>query len=203
MQALLLASAVLLPSAAGLRMYHNGAVFRVPPSATQSTGVIMRVDFSGSWEMDLKASDKLGPVLRELGVPRVLAAVITRLPVQEEISQADDCVQIQISSSVTNTVLQLRFDGSIGLLPGVAGGSTAATTCWLDEDESLLETRQCLSPDAQRPPNDPLCDAFITTRSLLDDGALLEDCLVIRDGRPVPGATARRILRRVTAPGTR
>jgi len=143
--------------------------------------------------MDLKASDSLSPVLRELGVPRVLAAIVTRLGVQQEISQDDRAVTVNVKTSVSTETLELLLDGTEGLLPGITGGRTLASSTWLDDEH--LETRQCVSEDGRL--DDPYAKLFITTRSLFDGGeALLEHCAVTLEGSKGVGATARRILRR-------
>merc|ERR1711920_862545 len=58
------------------------------------TCMCARTDFSGQWEMDLSQSDPLGPVLRELGINRVVAALIARLSVTQVISQDRDSLLV-------------------------------------------------------------------------------------------------------------
>ena len=201
----------LLSAAAGAR-----AAFALPPTALRSVPTRPRpvllcaggggetsggeTDFSGKWEMDLKASEKLGPLLRELGVPGLLASVITRLKVRQSIVQDSAQVTIDVATAASKDTLELKFDGAEVRLKGITGGSTAAVSRWLDGGK-MLETRQCLTEDAALPPSDPRADVFVTVRSLvaLDEGgvALLEDCSVLRAGAPVPQAAARRLLRRV------
>jgi hypothetical protein len=157
----------------------------------------MTADFSGEWRMDLEASDDLGAVLRELGVNALLAAVIKRLAVTQSIKQDDHEIAIQVKTMLGTDALQLQLDGSEGLLPGIKGGKTKAASAWVDEQQSRLETRQCVDPQAPGL-DDPEATLFITTRSLLDDGAsLMEHCAVVKSGVPVETAVARRILRRV------
>jgi hypothetical protein len=155
----------------------------------------MAADFSGSWQMDLKASDRLGPLLKDLGVPGVLAAVISRLAVKQEIEQDQECVAVTVSTAVSTDLLPLRLDGSEVMLKGISGGSTLAVTRWLDTAETRLETRQCVRASDQ--PNDPGADVFVTVRSL-QEGALVEESSVFRAGTAEPSATARRILRRAS-----
>lgn len=172
--------------------------FAAPPHGTlslqrpcQCRGVMV-TDFSGEWQMDLASSEKLGPVLRELGVPRVLAAVVTRLGVRQDIAQSDTAVTITCTTALSTDTLELQVDGSASTLPGIVGGATAAVTRW--RDESRLETRQCLTADESAAALDT--DYFVTTR-FLEDGMLIEDCAIVRAGRAVQGATAQRRLRRV------
>ena len=175
-----------------------------PPAATRHadpvrhcTCVMADTDFSGSWEMDLSASDKLSPVLREMKLNRVLAALVSRLAVRQTIRQDADAVLVTVQTALSTDELELRWDGQLTQLPGLTGGRTAAASRWLDDGR--LETRQHLDTDAPGRPDAPEADAFETIRSLHDGGQTLwEEVCVRRGGAPVPGAAARRVLRRVT-----
>ena len=146
--------------------------------------------------MDLKASDPLGPVLRELGLNKVVAALIARVGVEQTISQDAQKLLVDVKTAISTSSLRLTFDGEVTMAPGITGGETACTSRWLDA--SRLETRQSLSASDSLPPSDPAADVFITVRSLGEGGAVLvEDVAVVRGGQPVVGATAKRILRRV------
>jgi hypothetical protein len=154
-------------------------------------------DFSGTWEMDLRASQTLGPILREVGIPRVLAAVITRLGVMQTIEQDESELRIQVATKLSTNNLRLRFDGSVTQIPGINGRSAESVSRWVDEEH--LETRQALAAEPQGSRSiisEPRADAFVTVRSLRR-GALVEACSVVKAGVPVPGASAERILRRV------
>ena len=184
----LVALALSLPAAAALRAapLHRAAVRpprRHPPLRCAA-------DFSGEWEMDLGASDPLGPVLRELGLPRVLAAVVARLAVRQTISQDAERVVISVKTVLSTDELELRLDGAPAPLPALSGARVDAVSAWADEGATRLETRQKLEPAG-----DP-ADAFVTVRSLRPDGALCEEVSVVRAGVAVAGASARRILRR-------
>ena len=153
-----------------------------------------RADFSGRWEMDLVASDKLGAILRELGLNPVLASVVTRLPVKETISQQGDAVVVRVTTRISESVLELR-PGELTYMPGIAGGTAAAISTWLDE--ARLKTVQALDGTCCQP-DEPSADTFVTVRSLRDGrSSLVEECSVLRGGVLVPGCSARRILRRV------
>jgi hypothetical protein len=155
------------------------------PRTFRSTPVLASVaDFSGEWCMDLKASDSLGPLLRELGVSRMLAAVVTRLAVTQRIVQTGSTVTIEVKTPLSAETLELNLDGSEALLPGVTGGRTRASTRWLDRER--LETRQCVDQSGRL--DDPDARLFVTTRSLFDAGAgLLEDCAELRRGHEAQG----------------
>lgn len=148
-------------------------------------------DFSGEWEMDMKSSEPLGPVLRELGVPRLPAAVVARLAVRQSIHQNASHVSIHVNTVLSRSILNLLLDGSESLLPGLDGGPTAAVSRWLDDER--LETRQLIGDGNLL---DPHSTTFVTTRSLphRNGSTLLEACTVIRAG--VLRASAKRFLLR-------
>merc|ERR1711879_977370 len=154
--------------------------------------VTAKVDFTGEWEMDLSASDPLGPTLRELGVNRVLAAVVARLSVSQSITQDDDSLCVTVKTRVSESEIKLRFDGSLTSTPGISGGMVDTVSRWLDEGR--LETRQALDDAA---PDDATGNAFVTVRSLVEGGTVLQEaCSVVKEGKPIAGAFAKRLLRR-------
>ena len=121
-------------------------------------------DFAGSWQMDLGASDALGPVLREMQLNRVLAALVSRLSVSQTIRQDTDKVRVTVKTRLSTDEIELRLDGTLTKLPGLSGGLVDAASRWLDD--ARLETRQHLIADASGRPDAPGADAFVTVRSL-------------------------------------
>ena len=117
-------------------------------------------DFSGAWQMDLGASDALGPVLREMQLNRVLAALVSRLSVSQTIRQDADKVCVTVKTRLSTDELELRLDGALTKLPGLSGGLVDAASRWLDD--ARLETRQHLVADAPGRPDAPDADAFVT-----------------------------------------
>ena len=117
-------------------------------------------DFSGAWQMDLGASDALGPVLREMQLNRVLAALVSRLSVSQTIRQDADKVCVTVKTRLSTDELELRLDGALTKLPGLSGGLVDAASRWLDD--ARLETRQHLIADAPGRPDAPDADAFVT-----------------------------------------
>ena len=147
--------------------------------------------------MDLGASDALGPVLREMQLNRVLAALVSRLSVSQTIRQDADKVCVTVKTRLSTDEIELRLDGALTKLPGLSGGLVDAASRWLDD--ARLETRQHLIADASGRPDAPDADAFVTVRSLHDGGdTLWEEVCVCRRGAAVPGAAARRVLRKVS-----
>lgn len=156
----------------------------------------------GEWEMDLSSSDALGPMLRELGLNRVLAAVVARLAVKQSITMDAAALTVVVKTSVSEETLVLPFDGSSSTVPGITGGRAACVSRWLDDAQTQLETRQSLTvvesdsaaPAAAASLND---EAFVTVRSLRDGGAsLVESCSLVRGGVVLPQPRAERVLRR-------
>ena len=115
----------------------------------RSTPVLASVaDFSGEWCMDLKASDSLGPLLRELGMSRMLAAVVTRLAVTQRIVQTGSTVTIEVKTPLSTETLELNLDGSEALLPGVTGGGLRPGSALTRAGASTIPTRASSSPRA-------------------------------------------------------
>ena len=185
---------VMLAGATGFTLPHTTLAHctlqrqqRPPGLAT----ITAKADFSGEWEMDLSASEALGPTLRALGINRVLAAVIARLGVRQSITQDNESLSIVVKTTISESEIALLFGGTTTQTPGLSGGMTDTVSRWLDEQR--LETRQALEEGS--PPKD---DAFVTVRSLLEGGSVLqEDCVVLRQGMAVDGASVKRLLRRV------
>ena len=94
--------------------------------------------------MDLAASDALGPLLRDLGVNRILAALISRVSVEQTITQDETAVQIAVKTKLSTDALELRFDGTPTLLSALTGGKTPAVSRGSGHS---LETRQSLTVD--------------------------------------------------------
>ena len=174
----------------------------MPPatSCRRAGAAPVMVDFTGQWQMDLAASDALGPLLRELGLNRVVAALVGRLSVQQSITQDSDGVTVRVKTAVSEDTLDLRFDGSVVAARGISGGAASCASRWLDEACTRLETRQTLD-GADLSGGDVVAalqrDAFVTVRSLRDGGAqLVEECSLVRDGISLPQPRAQRVLRR-------
>ena len=141
--------------------------------------------------MDLEKSEPLGPVLRSLGLNRVLAALVSRLSVSQSITQDGAFVRVAVRTKLSTSQLNLRLDGAMTPLPGLAGEDCDASSRWSDDLETL-ETRQRLTPTSSA---DLADEAFVTVRSLRPGGdELLEEVTVVRDG--ATAASARRVLRR-------
>ena len=156
----------------------------------------------GEWEMDLPSSDALGPVLRELGLNRVLAAVVARLAVKQSITMDADALTVVVKTSLSEETLVLPFDGACVTVPGITGGRAACVSSWLDDAKTQLETRQSLviveSDSAASAAAASLDEeAFVTVRSLRDGGdSLVEACSLVRGGVMLPQPRAERVLRR-------
>ena len=141
--------------------------------------------------MDLDKSEPLGPVLRSLGLNRVLAALVSRVSVSQSITQDNAFVRVAVSTKLSTSQLNLRLDGAMTPLPGLTGEDCPAASSWSDDGQKL-ETRQKLTPTSAADLSD---EAFVTVRSLQSNGGeLWEEVTVVRGGSPT--ASARRVLRR-------
>lgn len=56
-----------------------------------------QVDFSGTWSMDLQASDSLDDLLQQFGVAWPLRKLLDNLPVQQEVTQNEHSLNIAVN----------------------------------------------------------------------------------------------------------
>ncbi|GMH70953.1 hypothetical protein TrRE_jg6475 [Triparma retinervis] len=154
------------------------------------------VDFSGYWSMDLGSSDRLKPLLRELGVPRLLCSLLERLAVSQEIGLGEDSsffnfkVITKFKTDQFSLPAQDCDEEDKRLLPSPTGGKAEARTIWVSCGEKGygLETTQKLKEGLSEV-------VFVTTRTLEDEGdVLVELCKVLRNGEET--SRCRRVLRR-------
>ena len=145
-------------------------------------------NFSGEWAMDLAASDSLAPLLKEMEMNFMLAAVIERLAVSQTITQDNAALNILVKTPLSSDEVCLPLDGSPSTITSLSGGKTRAVSRWTGADKQQLETRQTLAPGEE----------FVTVRSLQQQGMQLwEEVWIERDGVLVGGTKARRTLCRV------
>ena len=98
------------------------------------------IDFSGKWKMDLDSSDKLTPLLKELGVPRILAPIMERLGVRQEIDGKD--LHFRVITRLKTDDFRLSVDTSTEC-PSPTGGLTKATSRWVEvTNEEKNESNQ-------------------------------------------------------------
>ena len=153
------------------------------------------VDFTGKWNMDLESSDKLKPLLTELGAPWILIPIIERLKVKQEIDGKN--LHFIVMTKLKTDDFILSVDEST-VCPSPTGGLTKTTTRWIEVDDDddhdncggyALESTQII----QGKDGDDVI--FVTSRTLEENGlVLVELCETIRHGETT--ATCRRILRR-------
>jgi len=154
-----------------------------------------RSNFAGRWKMDLRSSDSLRKVLGALGMNFFLIQVVGRLAVQQEITQGEDTLMVQVKTPLGTDAFELPFDGTITSVPGATGGQNRQTSSWIEAPISgqlRLRTVQAVEGTLDNPQSSSL---FETVRSLGDQGStLFEDVAVFVGGERV--ASARRVLRR-------
>ena len=169
-------------------------------------------DFTGKWELDLKSSEKMRPMLKACGMNSLLITVLERLGVKQDIcatsgDETDYRLEVNITTAISSSSFVLSLDEAGVQVPGPLGGPTRAVSAWSTDAEALV-TRQFVSADDDEAAAAggvagaaPGTRIFVTRRSLQDAGkSLFEDCTVeqVAEGM-VPAiklATCRRILRR-------
>jgi len=152
--------------------------------------------FMGRWRMDLSSCDSLWSVLRVVGVNVLVIPLVDRLSVQQHISQTEDDLNIEVRTPLGSDTIELPFDGSKTMVPGVTGGRNMQSTAWVPAPAGgklWLKTVQVVEGTLEMPESATL---FETVRSLGNgDSTLFEDVAVKINGQRV--ASARRVLRRL------
>ena len=107
-------------------------------------------DFSGEWELDLKSSEKMRPMLKACGMSGLLIPLLERLGVRQSIrasglaaaTAGDDTdndnddrnkeyqLFVNISTSLSSSSFCLSLDEGGVLVPGPVGAPTRAVSSW-------------------------------------------------------------------------
>lgn len=139
-------------------------------------------DFSGTWVLDLKASDSLDELLKAQGVSWMKRKAIAGLKVTQTVSQTDNQVTIETSSSRGNRSQTLQVDGE---------------TREVEQDRGTAQVRhEWRGDDLQSTSELPKDGGVLTSvRSLSEDGKTLTQSLILKksDGSTIEVA---RIFRR-------
>jgi hypothetical protein len=146
-----------------------------------------RPDFSGTFKLDLKASDSLDEMLKAGGASWVERKAAASVVVTQIVRHRGDVVEIEAKSSLKSNKRAVRIGGGWEEQETEMGKGRARTD-W-DADGKTLVTR------AEFKAKKGEGGALITRRSLVDDGQTTVQALELRkDGKVYK---ARRILRRV------
>jgi len=145
-------------------------------------------DYSGTWKLDLKASDSVDDLLKAQGKSWVERTAARNMAVIQVIRQSGDTLGIAVHTSVKDRDDTLRIGGGWEEKDSDDSGKVRSRTDW-DPDGTTLVTRTAMTL------KDGVPAEFIVRRTLPDPKTLLQVIeLRFDDGRTL---TARRVLRRV------
>ncbi|CAE8584520.1 unnamed protein product [Polarella glacialis] len=145
--------------------------------------------------MDLGASSSLKEVLGAVGLNFLVAQLVDRLAVKQEIEQSALGLDVTVKTLMGTNTFVLPFDGSVTEVPGAAGGKNLQSSRWEPSSQGRpprLVTRQAVTGTL----NSDDAVIFETMRSLDGADTLYEHVRVLKSGSPV--AQGRRVLRRLT-----
>jgi hypothetical protein len=147
-----------------------------------------RPDFSGTFKLDLKASDSLDELLKAQGASWVERKAAGAVVVTQVVRHRGDTLEIQAKSSLRTSKETIRI-GAGWEERETEMGKGRARTDW-DADGRTLVTRVEVKPKKGDPAE------LTIRRSLSDEGQTTVQALELRakDGKRY---TARRVLRRV------
>lgn len=117
-------------------------------------------DFSGTWVLDLGASDSIGPLLEAQGVGYLKRKIAGSMVVTHTITQEGDVVTIATDSALKSATTVLRVDGEIREVQGDRHpqrvrhywqGDELVTSSILTmpDGQATLTAHRCLSEDGQ------------------------------------------------------
>lgn len=145
-------------------------------------------DFTGTWVLDLEASEPLEPLLRAQNRSWAERKLADSLTITQVIKQSDGKMVIDISSAVNQRQDVLIIDGSRQEQQTERAGTVYTTTKWSEDGQQVITVTEMVLDGGVKAD-------MITTRGLAPDGQtthlLLE--LKFEDGRHLK---AKRVLRK-------
>lgn len=117
-------------------------------------------DFSGTWVLDLKASDSMEPILKARGVSWMKRKAVNGLKVTQTITQSGNQVTVETSASSKTRRTTMEVDGETRTVKNDQGSAevrhawdgealVSTSTMELDKGEGTVTTRRSLSEDGQ------------------------------------------------------
>ena len=147
-----------------------------------------QVDFSGQWQLDLKASDSLDEILKAIGTSVVERMILDNAPITQVVTQTDSVITIDITSGPYHRTDVLWLDGRQTKSEDPSGRPVISVSTWNDEGTAVV-TKVWQESQLDFPP-------WVMTRTLTDDG---RTTYVVNEYAPVDGAplASRRVYRRI------
>ena len=144
------------------------------------------VDFSGQWQLDVKASDSMDPILEAVGLSFLERALFNNSVVTHIITQTAERFTIEVKTAFFSRTDNLPLNGEPTPTVDPAGRPVESTSVWSDDARQLI-TRIRVTPDQQE---------FTMTRSL-DEGQDTMEVLIEFFPKEGKSLTSRRVYRRI------
>ncbi len=133
----------------------------LPAASTTANVSATATDFSGTWLLDLEASDSFDPILAAQGIPQFQRRAINNASVTQVITQTDSALTIEAKTAFGSRQEDLNFDGQTRTVSSQLG--TGATRSFWESNGALVTTFSGTSNQGR-----PI-DATVS-RSLADNG---------------------------------
>lgn len=173
-------------------MYHTRTrwtILTLLLSATIAAGATAQgeVDFSGTWELDLDASDPVDDLLKAQGRSWLERKLAAKTKITQMIEQSAAEIRILVKSSVMDREEILRIDGTPMTRKTLKGETITVTTRWSNDKKALLSETTVQTESGP---------AKVVSKRTLEDGGktmVVATAMTLRDGKVLG---AKRIFRR-------
>lgn len=154
---------------------------------TQPSLAADKVDFTGTWELDLDASDSVEAIMKAQGRSWAERKIADNLVVTQTITQSAETMVVEVTSTVKDKREVLKLDGSEEVKKTDDAGSVVSRTFWQAGGTQLVTENIMTLADGAKV-------NMVLTRFLEEEGKVMRQdiSLKLSDGQVL---TARRVLR--------
>jgi len=151
-----------------------------------SVSGLATVDFSGTWVLDLKASDSPDPILKRMGASALELMFAGSTKLESTYRQSRNLLTITTRGPFFSRTEQLRLDGALETKTEKKTGSYTIRNVWSNHGKELIST------SAFRTRDDKNAELTVT-RTLADRG----NTLVLTQRLKVEGEPPQPVVRRI------
>ncbi|MGD9974982.1 MAG: hypothetical protein AB7S77_18130 [Desulfatirhabdiaceae bacterium] len=158
-------------------------------SLVVSAYAISGPDFTGQWQLDLEASDKLDDIATLQGMSWMEYKIFENMPVTQTIHQSENRITIIIDSLIKKRTEIIVPDGSVEEKKNEKGYLMQVRSFWAEDRSALLTWIETVTADKK-----PV--KIVIRRSLSPDGqTMIQDIGVTTETGE--GPNAKRIFRKI------
>ena len=151
-----------------------------------SVSGLASVDFSGTWVLDLKASDSPEPILKRMGTSTLERIFAASTKLESTYRQSKNLLTITTRGPLFSRTEQLRLDGAPEMKTEKTTGPYTIRNAWSHHGKELISTSTFRTRDGK--------NAELTvTRKLADGG----NTLVLTQGLKIEGEPPEPVVRRI------